>query len=433
MASLNKYAHLTYAERQIIETGIHNGSTKKSIADTIGKDKSTVGKEIKTHRHLAGRSPLSRQCAVYKSCKTLRKNGNHCPADCPDFAEFKCVRRDRSPGACNGCTNYRSCRFDKYRYSANEAQNEYETLLSGTRIGVNATRKEIYELGMILKPLLEQGQSIYAILQNHPEIGLCEKTIYNYIENGVFQSAGVSITNLDLKLKTRRKLPKNKQVGYSPRKDRKYLIGRTKKDFDEFISDNPDVSVVEMDTVYNDVSGGPFIQTFKFMKYDLLMCFLHPVKDTDHMRMGILLLETILGRELFESEVTVILTDRGSEFMLSDETEIRQDGTRRTRIFYCDPMQSGQKGSLENVHHLLRDICPKGVDLKDLGLRTQKDTNLISSHINSYPKEKLRGKSSFQLLEFLNQEMAQKLYDFGLTAISPDQVTLKPYLLKKHG
>jgi IS30 family transposase len=96
-------------------------------------------------------------------------------------------------------------------------------------------------------------------------------------------------------------------------------------------------------------------------------------------------------------------------------------------------MQSGQKGSLENVHHLLRDICPKGVDLKELGLRTQKDTNLISSHINSYPKEKLRGKSSFQLLEFLNQEMAQKLYDFGLTAISPDQVTLKPYLLKKHG
>jgi IS30 family transposase len=188
-----------------------------------------------------------------------------------------------------------------------------------------------------------------------------------------------------------------------------------------------------MDTVYNDVSGGPFIQTFKFMKYDLLMCFLHPVKDTDHMRMGILLLETILGRELFESEVTVILTDRGSEFILSDETEIRQDGTRRTRIFYCDPMQSGQKGSLENVHHLLRDICPKGVDLKELGLRTQKDTNLISSHINSYPKEKLRGKSSFQLLEFLNQEMAQKLYDFGLTAISPDQVTLKPYLLKKHG
>ena len=431
MAALNKYAHLTFAERQIIETGINNGSTKKAIADTIGKDKSTIGKEIKEHRRPAGTSSLSRQCALYKKCRTIKKNGNHCPSDCPEYLEFKCTRRDRSPGACNGCTNYRTCRFDKYRYSASDAQKEYETLLSGTRIGVNATRRQIYELGMFLKPLLEQGQSIYAILQNHPEIDLCEKTIYNYIEDGVFQDAGVSITNLDLKRKVRRKVSKEKKTVYSPRKDRKYLIGRTKKDFDEFIAVNPDVSVVEMDTVYNDVSNGPFIQTFKFMRYDLLICFLHPSRDTEHMRKGILLLERILGRELFESEVTVILTDRGSEFTLSDETEIREDGSRRTRIFYCDPMQSGQKGSLENVHILLREICPKGVDLKALGLRTQDDANLISSHINSYPKEKLRGKSSFQLLEFLNHDMAEKLISFGLTAISPDQVTLKPYLLKK--
>ncbi len=52
MAAFSKNAHLTIAERQIVETGIYNGSTKKSIADTIGKDKSTVGKEIKLHRQL---------------------------------------------------------------------------------------------------------------------------------------------------------------------------------------------------------------------------------------------------------------------------------------------------------------------------------------------------------------------------------------------
>ena len=47
MAAINKNAHLTIAERQIIETGIYNGSSKVSIAETIGKDKSTIGKEIK--------------------------------------------------------------------------------------------------------------------------------------------------------------------------------------------------------------------------------------------------------------------------------------------------------------------------------------------------------------------------------------------------
>ena len=48
----DKGAHLTLSERQIIETGISKGASKKSIADTIGKDKSTIGKEIKNHRIL---------------------------------------------------------------------------------------------------------------------------------------------------------------------------------------------------------------------------------------------------------------------------------------------------------------------------------------------------------------------------------------------
>ena len=52
MSSNNKNLHLTSQERIIIEKGIENGSTKAAIALTIGKDKSTVGKEIKKHRVL---------------------------------------------------------------------------------------------------------------------------------------------------------------------------------------------------------------------------------------------------------------------------------------------------------------------------------------------------------------------------------------------
>ena len=65
-----------------------------------------------------------------------------------------------------------------------------------------------------------------------------------------------------------------------------------------------------------------------------------------------------------------------------------------------------------------------------LGFTSQEKANLVSSHINSYPKEKLNGKSSFQLLEFLNPDMAKQLYSNGLSQIAPDEVTLKPYLLK---
>ncbi|MDY6034069.1 MAG: IS30 family transposase, partial [Bulleidia sp.] len=177
---------------------------------------------------------------------------------------------------------------------------------------------------------------------------------------------------------------------------------------------NPNAKVVEMVTVYSDVSNGPSLQTFKFRQYDLLICIYQTVKDSLHILDGILLLEQILGKEMFEKEVEVILTDRGSEFVLAEEAEIREDGTRRTRMFYWDSMASWQKESLENVHLLVREICPKGCDLHALGLTSQEKANLISTRINSYPKEKLRGKSSIQLLHFYNEEMVKKLYDFGI-------------------
>ena len=43
----NSYSHLTLEDRKIIEQGINNNETKASIADKLGKDKSTIGKEIK--------------------------------------------------------------------------------------------------------------------------------------------------------------------------------------------------------------------------------------------------------------------------------------------------------------------------------------------------------------------------------------------------
>ena len=424
----NKYFHLTLAERQMIETGISHGSTKAAIAKTLGKDKSTIGKEIKLHRVKSFSISYPLDCSLFPKCKN--RNTFLCNLQCPSYIQFTCKRRDRSPGACNGCEKYSRCHYDKYRYSASQADSEYRDSLVSTRLGINATLSQIKELGLLIQPLLKQGQSVYAILQNHPEINLTEKTLYHYIEEGVFQNAGVSITCMDLKRQVRRKLAKKKSIEYSPRKDRSYLKGRTHKEYTEFKEMNPDASVVEMDTVYNDGSNGPFLQTFKFMKYDFLFCVYHQQKTSQTMLEGILLLESILGEQIFNEEVMVLKTDRGSEFILAEQAEIRNDGTRRTRLFYCDPMASWQKGSLENIHILIRDICPKETDLYALGLDSQEKANRISSHINSYSKKKLNNKTSFSVLKFFNKEMADKLISQGLTEIPPDQVILKPYLLK---
>ena len=186
-----------------------------------------------------------------------------------------------------------------------------------------------------------------------------------------------------------------------------------------------------MDTVYNDIANGPIIQTFKFLKYGFIFCIFHKEKLAINMNEGILLLEAILGEELFNKEVEVILTDRGSEFYNLKDIEYRDDRTRRTRVFYCDPMASSQKASLENKHIELRYILPKETDLYNLGLNNQDDMNIVVSHVNSAPKEKLNGKSPLELMEFLNPNLYKKFLGFGITKIEADNVILKPYLLKK--
>ena len=149
------------------------------------------------------------------------------------------------------------------------------------------------------------------------------------------------------------------------------------------------------------------------------------------MNKGVLLLETILGEELFNLEVEVLLTDRGSEFYNLADIESRDDGTYRTHLFYCDPLASCQKASIENKHIELRYILPKEIDLYKLGLNNQEAMNLVTSHVNSAPKEKLNGRTPFELMEFLQPELYQKFKDYGLVEIDKDSVVLKPYLLKK--
>ena len=426
MSANNSFSHLTLEERRIILTGITNGSSKTAIAQTIGKDKSTVGKEIKLHRSLTHKCKMPLECNNYRKCPY----GRRCTLDCPEYNPFKCSRRDRTPGACNGCSNWSKCRFDKYTYCPEDAQMDYRSVLIDSRQGVNLTTSEAKAIADIVAPLLKKGQSPYQILAAHPEIGISEKTFYNYIEGDVFHEIA-GITVMDLRRQVSRKMSKKKSKGYKKRVDKKYLQGRTYQDYKLYISENSNVFVTQMDTVYNDEINGPFIQTFKFINAGLIFAILHNSKTAESMKHGVDLLESILGTEVFQKYVHILLTDRGAEFSAADAIETGADGTRRTRVFYCDPMQSGQKGSLENKHIELRYILPKGTDLYALGLTDQDSLNTVLSHVNSAPVEKLGDKSPLDVAEFMYHDLFEKFEAFGLHKIEKDKVVLKPYLLKK--
>lgn len=423
MSSNNKNLHLTVQERIIIEKGIENGSTKAAIALTIGKDKSTVGKEIKKHRELVHKSSYKINCANMKNC-----SHNHVCDNCADFKPFTCNRRDRSPGACNGCSKYTYCRYDKYRYKADFSHKKYREDLVDSRTGINMSYEEYKSMADIIVPLIKAGHSPYHIVTNHPELNISEKTLYNYIENGIFREFG--LLDIDLRIKTKRKITKKASNKYKKREDKKYLNGRTYDDFINYTAENKNLSVVEMDTVYNNGSTGPFMQTFKFLDYSFMFIVYQEEKTAKSMVEGVDLLEKILGEDLFSEEVAIIKTDRGSEFCDAEGFEKEENESRRTRIFYCDPMASGQKGSLENNHKEIRYICPKENDLKDLGLNSQEKANLIVSHINSQSKEHLKGKSPLEVMEFMNPALYQKFKDFGIERINKDNIVLKPYLLK---
>ena len=435
MAATNKFKHLTRDERAIIQVGIENGSTQKAIADTIGKQKSTVGKEIKQHRQISYKCRMPVECAIYQKCRPA----GACPGSvCPNYVPFACNRRDHSPGACNGCERMAHCRFTKYTYNAAKAHLLYEETLTDSRCGANLTTAEATKIANTLAPLLKQGQSPYTILQNHPELKISERSLYNYLEQDILHYAGEGVTNLDLRRQvSRRRNKKHSEMPLKKREDRAYLNGRTYKDYLAYLQEHPDIHVVQMDTVYNVREYEtnkfrpipPFLQTFKFLEFGFLFALIHDELSAAEMKNGIDLLESILSPALFFRHVQVILTDRGSEFSLAEEIE-NAGADLRTRLFYCDPQAANQKGSLENNHIELRYICPKSVDLLSLGLNSQEKLNLALSHINSTKKERLHGKTPFEMMEFMEPELLQKFRDFGLQKIEGDKVILKPYLLK---
>ncbi len=95
------------------------------------------------------------------------------------------------------------------------------------------------------------------------------------------------ITVMDLRRQVSRRIPKKKSR--------------------ESLSENPDVFVTQMDTVYNDKTSGPFIQTFQFINAGLLFALYHESKTALAMRDGVDLLESVLGTELFRKYVHVLL------------------------------------------------------------------------------------------------------------------------------
>ncbi|WP_370777938.1 IS30 family transposase [Holdemania massiliensis] len=426
-------SHFTLQDRITIQSELSHRSPFHSIALLLSKSPSTISREIRNHLLVRDRSSYPQvrmmndcvhrfecrlRCVCQPHCRF--QNGNcrfcgHCFRFCQRYEKEICPSLSHPPYVCNGCPHRNRCTLEQKDYKADVAHQEYRDTLVESRSGFNLSELELTFINRELTPLIkDKKQSVHHACLVKADILPCdEKTIYNLIDANLLPD----IKNLDLPRKCRLKPRKSGRRQHKV--DKKCRLHRTYEDFQNFIQTNPDVSIVEMDTVEG-VKGGKCILTFLFRSCNFQLYFL-----TDHHTSQAVihqidqLYEQALGPELFKKMFELILTDNGSEF--SNPTAIENDALNqpRSRLFYCDPAASYQKGACENNHEMLRRFFPKGSSFDDL---TQEQLNLISSHINSYKRKRLNNHSPIELFSLLfGNETLDKL---GVVQIAPENVCL---------
>lgn len=432
---MSSHKHLTLDDRIVIEKGLGNRLSFKAIGLSVGKDCTTISKEVRSHVVFEKTGSYGRSfndcmhrvgCPRTGLCTICTKNQKHparccfcgkCTLHCPGYEKEACILLERAPYVCNGCEGRNKCTLEKTFYRADYAEKEYKAVLSEARSGPDVTEEELAAIDRIVSPLIKNGQSIYHVLLNHgDEIMRCQKTVYSYVNAGLLQAR-----NLDMPRKVRLRPRKGKK---SPLKvDKNCRSGRTYGDFKEYCSRNPGLPVTEIDSVEG-TKGGAVLLTIHLVLPKLQLSFKRERNDSRSVTDIFNGLYKTLGPDTYKKLFPILLGDNGSEFSNPSAIEKDADGNDRSRLFYCDAAAPGQKGHCENNHEMIRRIIPKGTDI---GQYSDEQIRLMMDHINSYGRDDLNGRSPYEAFAFLyGEDVLEKL---GVHRIPADGIVLRPSLL----
>ena len=400
---MTNYCHLSYEDRKNIEDGLNENKSINQISKEINRNHSTILREIDRNKKYSEPSSWNN----YKI--------NH-----PDL-NLSCERLKHSPHVCNGCKSRSGCRKIRWTYYAREAQRAYDELIKSCRQGINLTPEEVHTINEVITPLIKKGQTTNHLYINHPDIlDFSKSSFYRYINDGVFEFGPLDFPRI-VKYK-KRKNSSNRRT----RKEREILINRKYTDFIEFISNNPDSNIVEMDTVEGLKNENDCFLTLLWRKSKFMLIFKLESQTTDEVTRIFEILQNLIPLDIYKDLFQVILTDNGHEFFDVNNIEcIHSTGEYVTHLFFCDPHASCQKGMIEKNHEFIRYILPKGSSFKNIN---QEDCNLIMNNINSLCRDSLNGKSPYEAMLFLCDEYILK--KLGCHFIKSDEVNLTYNLLK---
>lgn len=336
-----KFKQLTRADRLKIEALDKAGHGKKEIADQIGVHQSTIYRELQRGRYIHTNSDLTEE-ERYS----------------PDIAEEKYQQnlRDKGPDLKIG--------------------NDHEL----AEYIENKIAKDGYSPGAVLGEIKAKGLEF--------ETTISKPTLYSYIDKGIF----LTLTNKDLPVKGIRK-KKNKKVRTQSRAAAGDSIEKRPDDIDS----REEFGHWEMDTVVGKKGES---------QHSLLVLTERKTRDEivvllfEHtMQAVVRALDCIEKKwgDLFPEVFKTITVDNGTEF--SDckgiEKSILMDGNR-TKVYYCHPYSSYERGSNENQNRLVRRKIPKGVNFDDKSIE---EIQVVEDWINNYPREMFGWRTAAEMFQ----------------------------------
>lgn len=275
------------------------------------------------------------------------------------------------------------------RYSPDIAQQHKEEVLSAKGADLKIGNEQEFA-DRIEEIIINEGYSPAAALAKVKTEGvdfsICVTTLYSYIDKGVF---------LNLTMKHLPEKGKGEKKHKRKTTQKRATKGECIENRPDEIDTREEFGHWEMDTVVGAQGVSEkslLVLTERKTRKEII--FLLKEHTSSAVVKKLDRLERKLGkkfREIFKS----ITVDNGSEFADWEGMErSKRSKKKRTKIYYCHPYSSWERGSNENQNKLVRRHIPKGVNFDD---KTQGDIDDIAEWINNYPRRLFEYKTAEEL------------------------------------
>lgn len=206
---------------------------------------------------------------------------------------------------------------------------------------------------------------------------VCVTTLYNYIDKGIF----LRITNKNLPVKKNKKRKYNKVQ----RQQARASAGESIEHRPEEIEKREEFGHWEMDSVIGKRKQSKnTLLTLTERKTRNEIIFKLPNHTDEAVVAALDVLERRWG-DTFKDVFKSITVDNGSEFADVEglERSVLHEGEKRTKLYYCHPYSSWERGTNEVTNKMVRRKVPKGTNFDD---KTDADIQSIEEWINNYPR-----------------------------------------------